>query len=217
MSDFDAMHETPPGMEADEDTRPAERADTENFVPAAPEGYELPEDWNREDVPEEIACQVAALLNGDKDEFKRFCHTVGMTENQAGKAFDALGAIMAEHVAKASMADAESVDAAIALLSPAKPEQYWNTAKRGAAYLGIGKELDAAGLTANPLVLRLVHAVGVLTGEDVMRDAAKNPRSLPSGDAARQELYKVVGSDAYKKNDPATMRLAERLAARVTR
>lgn len=56
MSDFDAMHETPPGMEADEDTRPAERADTENFVPAAPEGYELPEDWSREDVPEEIAC-----------------------------------------------------------------------------------------------------------------------------------------------------------------
>lgn len=189
----------------------------ENFVPDSPEGYELPEDWANEDVPEEISRQVVALLEGDREDIKRFCHTVGMTEDQAAKAFDALGIIMAEHLAKGAMADTENVNATLAKLAPDNADEFWNTAKRGAAYLGIGKEIDAAGLTANPLVLRLVNAVGKLTGENKMRGAARTPRSLPVGEEARRELYKIVGSDAYKKNDPATMQLAERLAARVKR
>lgn len=187
------------------------------FVPDAPEGYQLPDAWKHDEVPEEIARRVASLLENDKDDFKRFCHSAAMTDEQAGKAFAALGLIMAEHLATCSMAEGRDVDAALALLAPANPAEYWQTAKRGARHLNIGSALDEAGLTANPLVLRLAHAVGALTGEDSMRGTAKTPRSLPFGAEARSEMLKAMQTDGYKKNDPAVMRLVEQLAARVTR
>lgn len=193
------------------------QAGPESFIPDSPEGYQLPDSWAHEDVPEGIASQVNALLLGDKEDFKQFCHAVGMTEDQSGKAFDVLGHIMAEHLAKTSMDTTETVDAALAKLAPGDPDKYWQTAKRGAQYLSIGTELDKAGLTGNPLVLQLVHTIGTLTSEDSMRGNSRGARSLPTGEDARTELYKVIQSEGYKKNDPAAMKMAEQLAARVKR
>jgi hypothetical protein len=98
---------------------------------------------------------------------------------------------------------------------PQDTATHLDAARRGARAVGIGDDLDKAGLSANPLVLKLAHALGEALGEDKIVGTATGGTSLPTGATAREELHRVIGSEAYKTGDKQAIRMAEALSARV--
>jgi hypothetical protein len=101
-------------------------------------------------------------------------------------------------------------------LWPTDTEAHVNTARRGAHAAGVGDALAEAGLSGNPLILKLCHALGEAVGEDRAAGMGGGGGALlPTGAAAKEELYRVVGSQAYKDGDKQAHRMAEQLSARV--
>ncbi|MCC8194347.1 MAG: hypothetical protein LIP28_06855 [Deltaproteobacteria bacterium] len=190
---------------------------TAGAVPESAEGYILPQSWEGEGVPGEIAAQVSGILESDRETFMEVCHACELTDTQAAALFDALGKTLAGSLAEDNAAYNRNLEETVTGLWPKDTARNVEIARRGARFLRIGNELDAEGLSAHPLVLRMVHAVGRMVGEDAMRGNGAAKGGLPVGEAARVEMLKVIQSDAYRRNDPAALRKVEALAARVKR
>lgn len=182
--------------------------------PDKPEGYTLPERFEAEGVPQELAGAVSELLARDKGEFSALMHKHGLSQRQAEGMFRDIGSILAKSLGE-SQASAPDPRKVVAELWPEDTEKNLDLARRGARALGVGDALDEAGLSAHPLVLKLAHALGEMTAEDRLRDGGGPTAPMPVGQEAYQEMLRLVGSDAYQKNDPATVRRVEQLAGRV--
>lgn len=197
--------------------------------PADKSGYKLPENWEglvwTPDGPGENAAspEVAAIVNkyltdsGERQQFADMARRCDLTQKQAEKLFGLYGGLLARHaeaeMAKRAEADPQKV---MAQIWPQDTAAHHDTARRGAQALGIGNELDDAGLSGHPLVLKLCHALGERTGEDKLAGlSGGGGAGLPVGQAAQEELRRIVGSEAYKNHDPAAIRKAEALSARV--
>lgn len=183
-------------------------------MPEAPDGYALPEVWSKEGVSPEVAASVNAVLNGDKQAMQEIFHDCKLTGKQAEALYGYVANLIAKNHELAE-ADQRPVADVLKELWPQDQDRHLDAARRGAAALGIGTELDAQGLSANPLVLKLAHALGERLGESGLPGNGGPGGVLPTGDRAREELYRVVASDAYKRNDPDVIRKAEALSARI--
>lgn len=186
-------------------------------MPETRDGYVLPQTWAGEGVHEEIAAQVSGILEQDREAFMDVCHACKFTDTQAVALFDAVGKVLANGIAEDSAAYNHSLTETVNRLWPKDTSRNVDIARSGARFLKIGNELDAEGLSAHPLVLRMAHAVGRMVGEDAMRSSGAAKGALPVGEAARTEMIRVIQSDAYRRNDPAAVRKVEALAARVKR
>ena len=100
-------------------------------------------------------------------------------------------------------------------LWPQETSKHLDAARRGARHAGLGEALDQAGLAENPLVLKLAHALGEAIGEGGAPGLGNTGMALPSGERAREEMYRIISSDAYRNNDPEAIRKVEALSARV--
>jgi hypothetical protein len=201
-----------------------------------PETSALPDDWTGhwagklwrkdgtlgEEAPEAVRGEVSRLLAQDADQFRAIARQCELSERQAAKLFDLYGSVIGKHLAEARLGEARLGDArqdnvdprqAIAAVWPTDTDKNLDVARRGARAAGLGQALDEAGLSANPLVLRLAHALGEALSEDSVEQGGG--ASLPTGPAAREELYRVIGSEAYRNGDNTAYRLAEALSARV--
>lgn len=185
-------------------------------VPEADGGYVLPESWTGEGVGEELAAQVSDALAGDREEFMHICHASGLTDTQATALFDNVGKLLARTFSEDNAVYNANLEATVTRLWPDQTAKNIAIARRGAQFLKLGNELDREGLSANPLVLRMAHAVGRLVGEDAMRSPGQGKGALPSGEAARAEMLKVIASDAYRRNDASAIRKVQVLASRVS-
>lgn len=217
---------SPETLATDEDF---DKAFTALGRPADKSGYKLPEAWegtlwSKEGLTETKASKEATdIVNqllmqpGEREQFADIARRCNLTQKQAGMLFGLYGSLLAHHtendLAKQAAGDPQKV---MAELWPQETAAQLDIARRGAQAAGIGDELDAAGLSANPLVLKLAHALGEAMGEDTVSGlSGGGAAALPLGEAAKQELYRVVASDAYKNNDPAAIKKAEALSARV--
>jgi hypothetical protein len=186
----------------------------------------LPDDWTGswagklwrkdgtlgEEAPEAVRGEVSRLLAEDAGQFRAIARQCELSEKQAAKLFDLYGSVIGKHLAEALPSEADPRQAAAAVW-PADTDRNLDVARRGARAAGLGQALDEAGLSANPLVLRLAHALGEALSEDSVEQGGG--ASLPTGPAAREELYRVIGSEAYRNGDNTAYRLAEALSARV--
>lgn len=190
-------------------------------------GYKLPETWSGKtwtpDGPGDDAdADVTAAVNkyltdsGEREQFADIARRCDLTQKQSETLFGLYGGLLARHIGAKSAADAVAApEKVMAELWGENAQTGLETARRGARAAGLGDELDAAGLSGNPLVLRLAHALGEALGEDSVRGGKAAGAALPMGAAAREELLRVVGSEAYRNNDPEAQRRAEALSARV--
>lgn len=182
--------------------------------PEGKDGYTLPEAWQGEGVSEEMAAEVNKLLLTDGERIKEIADAVGLTAGQAQALYGVYGTLLAEGLAQKAAA-AKPVEAVLQELWPENTAKHLDAARRGAAYAGLGNDLDKAGLSENPLVLKMAHKLGELIGEGKAPGLDGPAAVLPTGEAAREEMYRIIASEGYKRNDPATMRRYEELAARV--
>ena len=186
-------------------------------LPEKPDGYKLPENVAFEGVSEDVQKQVNFALGTDRAEIMNAFHAAGLTDAQANALYTQLGTVMARNLEGATAPDAEKI---IAGLWPENTEANLAIAKRGAVAMGadFGSRLDEKGLSFDPDVLALCHALGRATGEDTVRNAAGGGASgLPTGEAAKEEMHRLISSEAYHKNDAATMRRINQLAEQVSR
>lgn len=187
------------------------------LTPETRDGYILPGRWAGEGVREDIAAQVSGIMERDRETFMDVCHACELTDTQAAALFDSLGRVLAGGIAEENAGYGETLAETVNALWPRDTAANVDIARRGAHFLKIGDELDASGLSAHPLVLRMAHAVGRMVGEDAMRPSGGKEDALPVGQAAREEMRRIIGSEAYRRNDPAAIRKVESLAARVRR
>ncbi|MDL2272235.1 hypothetical protein LJC23_04295 [Desulfovibrio sp. OttesenSCG-928-I05] len=190
--------------------------------PERADGYQFPEAWRKENVPADILERVNETLRQDRNDLMQICHTCDLTDKQAKKLFECLGELLVacfgEEGQEQNEDDAQQkLQEALQKLWPDATDAHKETIMRGVNVAGIGKELDESELTFEPLMLKLLHVLGEATGEDAMRGKNGYAAGLPSGEAARQEMYSIIRSDAYRKNDPAAMRRVEALATRIKR
>jgi len=199
--------------------------------PADKSGYKLPEAWEGNlwtpEGPSDAKAspEAAAIVNkyltagGEREQFAHMARLCDLTQKQADKLFGLYGSLLARHaereLAQRSETDPQKV---MAQLWPQDTAAHLDTARRGAKAAGLGDELDESGLSTNPLVLKLAHALGESLGEDRAAGLGGGGPAvaLPTGEAAREELYRVVASEAYRNNDPAAIKRAEALSARVS-
>lgn len=182
--------------------------------PDSPAGYRTPEAWSADGVAPALAEAVTKVLMADKDPILQICHAANLTDRQARSIWQHYGGIVAkvlelEETEKATAGEAQ------AKLWPENTDSHMAAARRGARHAGIANELDSSGLSENPLVLKLAHALGEMLGEAGMPGAGGASSVLPTGQAAKEEMYRLIGTDAYRDNDPALMRKLEALAGRV--
>jgi hypothetical protein len=174
------------------------------------------EDGRGAEAPAAVAAEVSRVLKADDEQWRRIMHMSGVTEQQSVKLREVYGSLMARHMAAAQAARAEyEPEKVMTELWPQDKEAHLDTARRGARAAGLGAELDDAGLSGHPLVLKLCHALGEAVAEDRVAGLGGTGALLPTGAAAKEELHRVVGSDAYKTGDKAAIRMAETLSARV--
>lgn len=181
-------------------------------TPDDPDGYKLPESFNGENIDPAISAQVNEILGQDKQAIMQAFHACNLTNKQAEALYGVIGGIMAENIANdaASQPDPGKV---VSEVWPQDTDKHLDVARRGAKHAGLGDELDKAGLSANPLVLKLAHALGEITGESSAPGQGGGVY-LPSGQSAKEEMYRLISSEAYKNNDPAAIRKVQELAAR---
>lgn len=180
--------------------------------PADAEGYALPETYDLAGVEDGIAAQVNTLMAESRAEMQKLAHAAGLSPRQAQAFYGALAPLLATSVAaQAAPVDAEKVFADV---WPKDTAKNVDIARRGARSLGIGDELDAAGLSAHPLVLRMAHALGMAAGEDTLSGGGDGS-ALPTGDAAYREMVRLANTDAYKAREPSVVRMFEALSRRV--
>lgn len=229
MSEYDEKKQNPEDSALPEEGNPdgpgAQSIPLKDVVPEEPDGYMLPEAWTAETVAEEIAARVSEILAGDRGEFMRVCHACSLTGRQAAALFDAVGGVMAQSLAEADAArrgdsphgqqNTHDLEEGLRALWPRDTRRHAEIVRRGAVQAGVDADLRESGLAGHPTVLRILHALGSGTGEDVVRGGARAAASLPTGEAARREMYRVIRSDGYRTNDPGVMRMLEALAARV--
>lgn len=182
--------------------------------PDSPEGYALPEKWTDADLAPEFAAKVNELLAGDRSAFMQACHACNLTSKQAESLFGVVGGLMAETLQR-EIAEQPVPEQVLAQLWPKDTEKHLETARRGARHAGLGDALDEAGLSANPLVLQLSRALGAAVGESMIPGKDARAAALPRGDQAREEMHRLIASDAYRNNDPESIRKVEALARRV--
>ena len=204
------------GMKA-EAVLPLDDADKTGIVPESLEGYALPRRWAGEGASDEIAEHVTGILEGDRQTFMEVCHACRLTDTQAVALFNTVGKVMAGAVTETNKSYNQRLTESISSVWPDETERNMEIARRGAQFLKIGAELDAEGLSAHPLVLRMVHAVGRMVGEDTMRSTGMSHGGLPVGEEARAEMIKIIQTEEYRRNDPAALHKVEALAARVKR
>ena len=190
-------------------------------------GYRLPEAWDGEvwtpdgkmgvKADEAVKTEVNRLLAGDAEQFRDIAHRCNLTEKQAGALYTLWGSVVARGVSAQQAARAENTpEKAMTELWPRDTLAHQETATRGAASLGLVDALNDSGLAGNPLVLKLCHALGEAVGEDRVAGLSGGGAALPTGEAAREELRRVVASDAYRNLDERALKTAEALASRVS-
>lgn len=182
--------------------------------PDAPNGYRLPDAWGREGVRPELAGAVNEALAGDREAFMQACHACNLTARQAEKLFDIYGGLLADALEEQAV-ESVPLQEVLAELWPKDVEKHLDAARRGARHVGIGEALDSQGLSANPLVLKMARALGEMLGEAGMPGGGGPGGLLPNGEAAREEMYRLISSPGYRNNDPEIMRKLEVLAGRV--
>jgi hypothetical protein len=191
-------------------------------------GYKLSETWEGSklwqpdggegpEAPEAVKAQVNEILRKDREQFQTLSDKANLTQKQSQALWQMWGSVVARSVSALDAQRAEMDPArTVPELWPADTAAHVNTARRGAHAAGLGDELDAAGLSGNPLVLTLCRALGEALGEDKAAGiGGAGGALLPTGAAAKEELYRVVGSQAYKDGDKTAQRMAEQLSARV--
>ena len=183
--------------------------------PDSPDGYKLPESWSAEGVAPEIAQAVSKTLAEDFAPIKEAFHKANLTGKQAEALYGVLGNLVADGI-QDDLAGQRSDAEIIKEVWPENTDQYLDAARRGARHAGLGSALDEAGLSKHPLVLKLAQALGEAVGEAGLPGGRGGGEAgLPRGQEAREEMYRVIASDAYKNNDPAAVRKVEALARRV--
>ena len=153
-------------------------------------------------------------LEKDRQAFMHACHACNRTGKQAEALFGIVGGLMAENIVR----EREGVvptEQVLAELWPKDTERHLDAARRGARHAGLADELDACGLSCNPHVLRLARALGEAVGESSAPGSGGYGTHLPSGDSAREEMYRLIASDAYRKNEADAIRKVEALSRRV--
>jgi hypothetical protein len=168
------------------------------------------------EAPAAVAAEVSRVMKQDDEQWRKIMHQCGVTEQQSVKLRDVYSSLLARHTAAQQAALAEyAPEKVLAELWPQDQQAHLDTAKRGARAAGLGDALDEAGLSRHPLVLKLCHALGEAVAEDKIAGLGGTGALMPTGAAAKEELHRVVGSDAYRNGDKAAMRMAEQLSARV--
>ena len=182
--------------------------------PDKAEGYVLPEQWSDNGIEPVIVAEVNKTLGSDRQAFMEACHACDLTARQAKALFGIVGGLMAETMTRerSGVASSEQV---MAELWPQETHKHLDAARRGAHYAGLGDDLDAAGLSFNPLVLRLAKALGELLGESSAPGHNGFVAALPRGDMAREEMYRLIASDAYRNNESDAIRKVEALSRRI--
>lgn len=210
--------------------------------PERPDAYRLPTGYTNRDMPPDLALGVGAIMDEGRNEFMQLAHAAHLTQKQAETLYALAGDSVARNLASQPAATAgSSPSGPAASPSPSSTpvnfagpsagqddpyqvvQQLWpqdtarnlDLAKRGARSLGIGTALDEAGLSSHPLVLQMAWALGKATAEDGMQRPGQADAALPVGDAAYKELLRVVATDAYKRQEPGSVALAEQLSVRV--
>ncbi len=180
--------------------------------PDKADGYQLPQGYARPDITPDLAQSVGQVMDEGRAEFMRLAHAANLTQKQA----ETLFTLTADSVAQSLAAQpaAPSVEEVLAQLWPGAENRHLDFARRGARYLGLGVKLDECGLSRHPLVLQLAAALGKSLAEDGLKSSSGPEASLPVGEAAYKELLRIVASDAYKRQEPATVKLAEQLCSR---
>lgn len=182
--------------------------------PDSPDGYTLPEAWSDERAAPEVIDLVNRIMAEDRGALLQAFHKGNLTGRQAEALYNIICGLMAQNI-QDEFVPQKDWATVTGELWPGDTDRHLELARRGARYAGIGKALDEAGLSANPLVLRLAHALGETVGEAGMPGGRGAAEGLPRGDAAREEMYRIIASDAYRTNDPAAIRKVETLARRV--
>jgi hypothetical protein len=195
--------------------------------PENKDGYKLPQTWEgalwtpegpSDAKPSAATTEAVSKMLADPNEqaqFRDMARRCDLTQKQAEKLYNFYGSVLARHV-EAEQATRTDPRQAVQELWPEDTAAHLDTARRGARALGIGDDLDAAGLSGNPLVLKLAYALGERLGEDTPAGmgGGGGGGALPTGQAAREELHRVVASEAYKTHDPAAIKRAQALSER---
>lgn len=202
---------TPDSLMTDEDWQMFWRAAGR---PDKPEGYKLPEQWADERFAPEALETVNRILTEERPILLQAFHKGNLTVRQAEALYSIICDLMTQNIQSEfdSQRDWPSV---IEELWPGNSDRQLDLARRGARYAGLAKALDDAGLSVNPLVLRLAHALGELVGEAGMPGSSGSAPALPRGEAAREEMYSLIASPAYRANEPSAIRKVEALAGRI--
>ena len=182
--------------------------------PDSPDGYKLPEQWTDERVDRRVAAVVNQVMAEERGALLQAFHKGNLTGRQAEALYNIICGLMAQNI-QDDLVSHKDWGTVTEELWPGETDRHLETARRGARYAGLGKALDESGLSGNPLVLRLAHALGETVGEAGMPGSSGAAEAMPRGDAAREEMYRVIASDAYRTNDPAAIRKVEALARRV--
>jgi hypothetical protein len=182
--------------------------------PETPQGYTLPEAWSGDGVSEDMAGKVNEVLSGDREEFLQVCHHCNLTGHQAKALFGMVGQVLARGMEKEA-SEQEDTGQVLRRLWSGDAGKNLDAARRGAQYAGLGDELDNAGLSAHPLVLRLAKALGDVVGESGAPGSSGYRAGLPVGERAREEMHRIIASDAYRRNEPSALRKVVALAGRV--
>lgn len=182
--------------------------------PDSPDGYALPQQWSDDKAEPRVIDLVNRIMEDDRGALVQAFHKGNLTGSQAEALYDIICGIVARNI-QDELASQKDWRAVTEELWPGDTDKHLELARRGARFAGVGKALDEAGLSGNPLVLRLAHALGETVGEAGMPGGPGAGEGLPRGDAAREEMYRIIASNAYRTNDPAAIRKVEALARRV--
>lgn len=182
--------------------------------PDSPDEYKIPEQWNDEKADPRVIDLVNRVMAEDRGALLQAFHKGNLTRRQAEALYGIICGLMAQNI-QDELLSREDWGAVARELWPGDTDRNLELARRGARFAGLGKALDDAGLSANPLVLRLAHTLGEAIGEAGMPGGSGASEGVPRGDAAREEMHRIIASDAYRANDPAAIRKVEALAGRV--
>lgn len=172
--------------------------------PQKADGYTLPEKLDG------VSEDAMSIMARDSAEFKAIAHAADLTPKQAAKLYNSVAKVLSNAIAEQGAQDPMT---AVKELWPTDTDRNLDYARRGAKAVGIGNDLDAAGLSGNPLVLKMAHYIGQIQSEDKMGGAGASA-SLPSGQEAYKEMLQIMGTPEYERQEAATVQRVKQLAAR---
>lgn len=182
--------------------------------PDSPDEYGISEQWSDERAEPRVIELVNRVMAEERGALLQAFHKGNLTRRQAEALYGIICGLMAQNIQDEILAQ-EDWGTVAQDLWPGDTDRNLELARRGARFAGLGKALDDAGLSGNPLVLRLAHTLGETIGEAGMPGGSAVSAGLPRGNAAREDMYRIIASDAYRTNDPAAIRKVEALARRV--